>query len=427
MPNKTILKRILTGFIVGFIFFSFISRFLKDIPSKLLSPLPSQFSFLRQKNSNAEKTKKTEVFGFAPYWNFDKLENINFSTLTTLAYFDIPVLSDGSFDVNSPGYRTFDSDKAKEFFQKAQNWQTKVVVTLTQMDRYDIICFLDNEEAQRFLTKQAVDIVKKNGLDGINIDFEYISNPGEDYRKKFSDFVFMLTSEMHNNVPNSQVSVSVLASSVKDLKLYDIKTLSQNSDAIFMMAYDFANANSETAMPTAPLNGHETGKYWYDISYAVSDFLTQMPPEKLILGLPWYGYDYPVYTAKVNSATYKGYYSYYWYRYRKYWTYVKPPTKVTFYSDAQDSIKPEQEGWDDDGKVSWVSYTDESGYTRMLFMEDVKSLKLKYDFAKDKKLAGVGIWALGYDEGKTELWDLLSEEFGVKFAENSMPGKKDSI
>ena len=52
----------------------------------------------------------------------------------------------------------------------------------------------------------------------------------------------------------------------------------------------------------------------------------------------------------------------------------------------------------------------------MIFLDDNRSLKIKYQFAKEKKLAGVGMWALGFDDGKDELWDLLSLEFGNMLA-----------
>jgi len=52
----------------------------------------------------------------------------------------------------------------------------------------------------------------------------------------------------------------------------------------------------------------------------------------------------------------------------------------------------------------------------MIFLDDSKSLKIKYQFAKEKNLAGVGMWALGFDDGKHELWNLLNLEFGNMLA-----------
>jgi len=219
-----------------------------------------------------------------------------------------------------------------------------------------------------------------------------------------------LNNKMHREVPNSHVSVSVYASSAKYEKMYDIAKLSQNSDAIFMMAYDFATTGSSNAIPTAPLYGYKEGKYWYDISTAVDDFLKVMPKEKLILGLPWYGYNYPVATPEVKAAKDEGYYSYYWWRGRKYSQFIpREGAYAATYAKAVE-IPADASGWDDHGKVNWYAYNTADGW-RMIFLDDVKSLGLKYDFAKQKQLGGVGMWALGFDDGKNELWQLLGSKF----------------
>ena len=38
----------------------------------------------------------------------------------------------------------------------------------------------------------------------------------------------------------------------------------------------------------------------------------------------------------------------------------------------------------------------------------------KYDFIISKNLGGIGIWALGYDDGYDQLWNALGEKIGAK-------------
>lgn len=388
---------------------------------KIFYPFLLPYSF---QNSKVE-TKNYEVFGFAPYWNINKLENVRFGVLTTFAYFDIPVDGEGNFVIESPGYQTFISDQATNLFKKAHLNGTRVVVTFTQMNNYDIESLVNSTDSQKRFIQNAVNLVKKRGLDGINIDFEYVGDSGDEIRNKFSNFMTNLTKKLHNEVPGSKLTVSVYASSAKDPKIYDLSKLSKETDGIFMMAYDFATADSDNAIPTSPLYGHKNGKYWYDVSTAVDDFLKIMDASKLILGLPWYGYDYPVYKPEVKAETYQGYYYYYWVGRRRYLAYSRPPTQVQTYKNAQDEIRADATGWDDDGKVGWKAYL-ENGIWRILFVEDVKSLKIKYNFAKNKNLAGIGVWALGFDSGKNELWSLLKNEFGVKPLENQIANRKIS-
>lgn len=389
-------NKLAAGILAAYTIVSFINP--ASSVKKIFFPITSSWRSL----TSLKDVKNTrEVFGFAPYWNFDKLDNIDFDTLTTLAYFDVKVDAQGNLIKDDPGYNTFLSRQATDLFKKAHRSGTRVVLTLTQMDPWAIEAIMDNPEAQQNLINQAVDLVAKRGIDGINVDFEYGSDPGQAYRDKFSNFVADLTREMHNRVTSSRVTVAVYASAVKDPKIYDIKVLAQNSDGIFMMAYDFAVADSDTAMPTSPLYGHKEGKYWYDVSTAVSDFLTYMPSQKLILGIPWYGYNYPVAKPGVKSET-------------AYWGGSMSQT----YATVMDNISPDMTGWDNSGKVGWRAYIDESGTWRMIFVEDPKSLKIKYDFAKSKNLGGVGIWALGNDDGKQELWNQLRDNFGAKLAKD---------
>lgn len=373
---------------------------------KLVSPLVAQLSSLKPLPQD-NKTDH-EVFGFAPYWTINKMDSVDFTSLTTLAYFSAPILADGSLDRESQGYQVFKSSKATELFKKAHSFGTRVVLTLTCMDNDTIEAFLADNDAQQIAIEQAVNEVQERGIDGINVDVEYIGTPDAYYRNQFSLFVHNLTEKMHQANNQSRVSVSVYALSARDTKLFDIAKLAESSDAIFMMAYDFAVTGSEKAMPTAPLYGYKAGKYNYDIATAVDDFSKLMPLSKLILGVPYYGYNYLIYgEPKVNADT------------RPTWSWRGRPLVQT-YEIAEDNIKVMREGWDDLGQVGWRAYyIAETDTWRMIFLDDARSLAIKYDFAKAKKLAGIGIWALGFDYGKDELWSVIKQKFGPNnLAEN---------
>lgn len=402
--------------------FGVFSFLFSNVPSNqrflsIVSPIPSILTLIQQKNTNSE------IFGFAPYWKFDSLDNVDFNVLTTFAYFGVPVNSDGILDKTDQGYITFKSDKATQIFSKAHSFGTRIVLTLTNMDNSSIEQFLDNPDAQNEAIKEAVSEVKDRGIDGINVDFEYLGDPGQTYRDEFTNFVGSLNSSLHRQVPSSKLSVSVYASSVKDPKIYNIQALADKSDDIFMMAYDFAVRDSQNAIPTAPLYGYKQGQYWYDVSTAVSDFLKVMPSNKLILGVPWYGYDYAVDKPEVKAQTGQSYT--YWYKHwisPWYWVwrqgYSQIPATIQTYATSINDVKTEKAGWDNLGKVGWKAYKADDGTWRMFFMEDSKSLGVKYDFAKKENLKGVGVWALGFDEGKSDMWQLLKQKFGNKMADN---------
>jgi len=57
------------------------------------------------------------------------------------------------------------------------------------------------------------------------------------------------------------------------------------------------------------------------------------------------------------------------------------------------------------------------------FIDSEYSMGKKYDQVNRRKLAGIGIWALGYDDGYSELWELIGE----KFTASATPINADTI
>ncbi len=404
--GKIGLLTIAAGVFMLYVFALVVQLIVINVPNSILTTKISEKKTVKN---------KYEVFGFAPHWTFDRLDSIDFSVLTTLAYFGVEVGPDGSINTDNRGYHVYLSDEATDLFQRAHDNGTRVVLTITQMNNDNILAFMDDPQAQKRAIETTVQLVEDRGIDGVNIDYEYMGDPGVEYRNKFTRFVTDLSSKMHEANPDAYVTVSVYASAVKDPKIYDITAISDVTDGIFMMAYDFATSGSSKVIPTSPLNGYKEGKYWYDVSTAVDDFLVHMPAEKLILGLPWYGYNYPVREPGVKVNRHEGYYTYYWWRGRRYSKFHYPSAYAETYAKAYRADEPGvTRGWDEYGKVAYNAYVDESGMWRMIFLEDEQSLGLKYDFAKEKKLGGVGMWALGFEEGRTELWSLIESKFGTK-------------
>src|SRR3989344_670715 len=243
-----------------------------------------------------------EIFGFAPYWSLSKMENIDWNTLTTFAYFSLPVTADGSIDHGSFEFSVFEGSQLAELINKAKDHQVKRVITLTQMEAPIVESFLTNPDAWNQIAVESVKIIKEKNLDGVNIDFEYIG--ANDYlRDQFSRFVDSYTKILKEKLNNPYITVSVLASSVRFDKIYDIGHLAKVTDGIFVMAYDFYFPGSAISGPTAPLYGFNNGKrpYWYDVSTAIEDFLKVADANKIIMGIPYYGWTYPVNNPQPGS------------------------------------------------------------------------------------------------------------------------------
>ncbi|CAN5186781.1 hypothetical protein BH09PAT2_BH09PAT2_09970 [soil metagenome] len=399
------------GLAIAWIIFLY-AIFFQPINKNILTPIAQIFKPLQSLSANQVKDKPREVFGFLPYWNFKNTDNIDYEALTTLAYFDVKMDPSGNLIKNDAGYESFTSDKATQIFRTAHKNGVRVVLTLTMMDNENIKALLGDSGAKQQAIEQAVQLVQKRGIDGINIDIEYDGDAGDEYRHKFTQFAEHLTTQMHAQVPASKVTVSVYASGARYPKVQNIAEVARVTDGIFMMGYDFAVASSEVAMPTAPLGGYKEGKYWYDILTAVDDFLAVMPPNKLILGTPWYGLNFEVYEPSFKAETVS---SYYWGRKGLLQTYKS--VKESVHANRTDATVYKT-GWDEVGQVGWKAYyTPASGTWRMVYMDDPRSLGAKYDLAKNKHLLGVGIWAIGFEGDSTEMWDMLRQKFGTKIAD----------
>jgi hypothetical protein len=72
--------------ILGVFFLGQVFVLRNDFAYKLYSP--DEFS-------------EKEVFGFAPYWTFSNMEEIDWDVLTTFAYFSLPVNFDGTISKNT--------------------------------------------------------------------------------------------------------------------------------------------------------------------------------------------------------------------------------------------------------------------------------------------------------------------------------------
>jgi spore germination protein YaaH len=166
------------------------------------------------------------------------------------------------------------------------------------------------------------------------------------------------------------------------------------------MAYDFHRPSSDTAGPVSPIDGKGVHAE-YDIRTMIQDYMKRSDPRKLIMGVPYYGYNWVVtepteYAQRIPGNDYIGY------------------SQSQTYSMIMDTIIDINPVvyWDELGKVPYYSYvSNNTGSIREVYFENLDSLKIKYDLVKQNNMGGVGIWALGYDGGYQELWNLLDQEF----------------
>lgn len=339
------------------------------------------------------------ILGFEPYWELNNVNNLHFKQLSVVAYFGINIDSNGNIVTNDKYWEGFQSSALNHLLRTAHAAGTKVVLTVrpdTANSPVDsTIAGITNSDDIR--TKVILNLLRvSTKFDGLNVDFESM-NPA--LRDNFSTFINELTTKSHQNNANFQISVDTMATAVIHHGMYDIPTLYQTVDYLVVMAYDYTPCNSSTPGSVAPLSGG-----WYNVSSTVEDYIMASGGDstKLILGEPYYGCDWTITTGIDGEDMYSHGHS------------ITYSAAIDHLQNALSSINnpyasiPHR---DPDSSEFWYAYKDPIGNIHLVTFDDQDSLQAKDDYVKQMGLMGVGIWALGNDGAKPELWQILAKTF----------------
>lgn len=250
----------------------------------------------------------------------------------------------------------------------AKNFRVAPILTLTpfgpdgQFNNYLITQIVNNMDAQNRLITQLVNTLQYKGFEGVDIDFEFIL--AQD-KEAFAAFVGNVRSAV--NAIGYPVSVALAPKIADDQPglLYegkDFSLLGEAADYALLMTYEWGYTYGPP-MAVAPLN-----KVREVVTYAA----TRIPPEKLSLGIPNYGYD---------------------------WTlpYVRGESRARTIGNVEAiQIAIENNAviqFDEVAQSPFFTYTRE-GRQHEVWFEDVRSLSAKFALAREFNLRGVGYWQI---------------------------------
>ena len=340
-------------------------------------------------NNNAYKEElqldsSYRVFGWHPYWMGNAYQSYNFSLLSVIAYF--------SYELNpyTGSYKSIHDWKSSAIVDSAHKHGCKVVLSVTNFGKAENATFLSNVNAQKTFINTLITLLREKNADGVNIDFEAIPVSS---RNALTNFIIDLSSSLRTAGKGYLITIALPA--VDFEHVYEIKQLVKYVDLFVVMGYDFYGSNSSLAGPVAPLASGTT--WWpFNLERSIDEYLVSgILPKKLLLGLPYYGAEWQTSDLKFPSKA----------------------ERFIGYSMYRNIIKEHGlQGCclDDVSGSKYYVYRDNQNHYRQIWYEDKTSLGIKYDWVKEKKIGGIGIWALGYDNGYTELWKLLADKFAVK-------------
>lgn len=172
--------------------------------------------------------------------------------------------------------------------EKAHRKKVKVLASIAGGGRHPYYSFLLSNNKRKFFINNLMALVFKYNLDGIDVDLE-----GSDIDSNYENFVIELAASLK---PLNKLVTAAIATAYKD-QLSD-RALKQ-FNFVNVMSYD----RTGPWRPDKPGNHSpytmalEDLDYWHKIRL--------LPKEKLVLGLPFYGYGFGNLNSPVISMDYK--------------------------------------------------------------------------------------------------------------------------
>jgi len=307
--------------------------------------------------SSTVKQGTMSVSGYAyPYISEDVLRK-------TLPYLTYITIFSYAFDENG---NLFDIDD-EEIISISKEYGVApilVVTTLTPEGLFgsELSHKLMNDPAmQDRLIANLLDVVSEKGYYGVNIDFEYIY--AED-RDLFSEFIRKIALVMNEHGYILTVALAPKTSSDQVGLLYeghDYKALGEAADWVLLMTYEWGYAYGPP-MAVAPIN-----KVKEVVDYAVSE----IDPQKIMMGIPNYGYDWQLPFVRGTRATTMG--------------------NVEAVDQAADVLTAIM--YDEVAQSPYYNYH-KDGNGHIVWFEDARSIETKLQTANEYGLMGVEYWHL---------------------------------
>ena len=221
---------------------------------------------------------------------------------------------------------------------------------------------LNDTDMQDFLIGRIIETMQTKGYRILDVDFEFVF---PENRLVYTEFIKRIKRAFEPYGYKVWVALAPKTSAEQEGLLYeahDYSLLGEAADRVLLMTYEWGYRYGPN-MAVAPIN-----KVRQVVDYA----LTEIPPEKILLGVPNYGYDFTLpYIPDRSEAT-----------------TVSNTEAVKLAWEKKASIE-----YDQVSEAPFFRYH-ENGKTHEVWFEDARSFKAKLDLMDEKKLSGISIWNL---------------------------------
>lgn len=252
--------------------------------------------------------------------------------------------------------------------EAAMRFGTRPILTLTpfgedgQFNNQLISKLINNQDSINMLINELLRTMEQKRYMGVDIDFEFIK---EEDRDAFSAFVGNVAETMRAYGYETSVALAPKTSKEQRGILVsgkDYRALGEAADYVLLMTYEWGYTYGPP-MAVAPLN---------QVRRVVEYALTEIPAEKINLGIPNYGYDWPLpFERGVTAAR-----------------TINNVQAVRIAIEQRAEIQ-----FDETAMSPYFTYT-ENGIRHEVWFEDVRSLTAKFDLIKEYNLRGCSYWQI---------------------------------
>ena len=221
------------------------------------------------KSGNKKKHLAGYVVGYLPYYSADAVDRVDFEALTHLN------VAFANPNDNGVLYLEMSDETIRKIVKKCHDNDVKAILSLgggsISSTNYNKI-MRGNPAGIESFNKQIIDFCQKYEFDGVDVDFEFIaSSPAWEY---FEDWMAALRKQCKkNNLLLTAAVATWYSDNMSDKVLQDF-------DYVMVMAYDNDGDRENHS------------KYEYAVSEMQHYEKRGIKKDKLILGVPFYGYRY---------------------------------------------------------------------------------------------------------------------------------------
>ena len=219
----------------------------------------------------------------------------------------------------------------------------------------------ENPDAQQNLIDNIEANIKNKNMGGVDFDFEYLA---ADYADDYVELVGRTRGRLRPQGYLTTVALAPKVSTDQPGLLYqghDYAGMGQAADYCLLMTYEWGYTYGPP-LPVSPINS---------VRRVLDYGVTQIPPEKILMGMSNYGFDWRLPFVQGESKAEK-------------LTNYQALARAEYYGvDVQ---------YDEEAQAPFFTYTSPDGSEHIVWFEDERSWRARLALVEEYGLAGISIW-----------------------------------